>query len=167
LAKRKVLQKSRYNFSKIITITIIVVVIGSVSYYFLNSPQPVNFDEIVFGIPENHYLKSIKKQDGSYAFAIQSMKGGKIAPGINNQLPKISAQKGALVSVHFINEEKSTKGVKSMHNFNIDEFNVHTKNLGYFETDSITFQANKVGTFEFYCSLHPEMKGIITIKDNN
>jgi plastocyanin len=44
-----------------------------------------------------------------------------------------------------------------------DEFNVHTRDLGYFETQTVTFLADKKGTFEYYCTIHPEMKGIIKV----
>jgi hypothetical protein len=67
---------------------------------------------------------------------------------------------GSLQSFHVINEDYETH---SKHNFNIDEFNVHTKDLGYFETQTVTFLADKKGTFEYYCTIHPEMKGIIKV----
>jgi plastocyanin len=36
--------------------------------------------------------------------------------------------------------------------------------LAYYETQTITFVADKTGTFEYYCTIHPEMKGNITIE---
>lgn len=62
--------------------------------------------------------------------------------------------------MHVINEDYETH---SKHNFNIDEFNVHTRDLGYFETQTISFLADKKGTFEYYCTIHPEMRGTIEI----
>jgi hypothetical protein len=38
-------------------------------------------------------------------------------------------QKGGLESIHFINEDYDTH---SKNNFNIDEFKVYSKDLGYF-----------------------------------
>ena len=52
----------------------------------------------------------------------------------------------------------------SKHNINIDEFNVHSRDLGYFESQTITFVADKAGTFKYYCSIHPEMKGEIIVE---
>jgi plastocyanin len=48
---------------------------------------------------------------------------------------------------------------------NVDAFNVHTKDLGYFQSQTITFIANKNGTFPYYCTIHPEMKGLIHVSE--
>jgi len=64
-----------------------------------------------------------------------------------------------------INEDKNQPNNPSKHNLNIDEFNVHTKDLGYFQSESITFLADQTGTFDYYCSIHPDMKGVITITE--
>jgi plastocyanin len=47
----------------------------------------------------------------------------------------------------------------------VDEFNVHTRDLGYFESQSITFIADKAGTFKIYCTIHPEMTGSVVVRD--
>src|SRR5690349_7947018 len=39
------------------------------------------------------------------------------------------------------------------HDFVIDEFNTRTNRLQAGETETITFVANKSGTFEYYCSV--------------
>ena len=75
--------------------------------------------------------------------------------------PVYFLNKGSLESVHLINEDYDTH---SKHNFNIDQFKVHTKDLGYFESQTITFIADKVGTFEYYCTIHPEMRGTVTVE---
>jgi len=71
--------------------------------------------------------------------------------------------KGNIIQIHLINEEKNQPNNPSKHNLNIDEFNVHTKDLDYFQTDEIAFLANKTGTFDYYCSIHQDMKGTITV----
>ena len=43
--------------------------------------------------------------------------------------------------------------VEGFHDFKIDEFGVATKKINGGETDSIEFVADKVGTFEYYCSV--------------
>ena len=43
--------------------------------------------------------------------------------------------------------------VGGMHNFNLDAFNVKTKTINTGESDTVTFTANKKGTFEFYCAV--------------
>ena len=60
-----------------------------------------------------------------------------------------------------INEDYETH---SKHNLNIDALNLRTRDLGYFESQTVTFFPEKTGTFEYYCSIHPEMKGVITIE---
>ena len=45
---------------------------------------------------------------------------------------------------------------------NIDEFDTHTKDLGYFQSQSVIFTTNKTGT----CSIHPEMTGKIIVKSH-
>lgn len=40
-----------------------------------------------------------------------------------------------------------------VHNFNIDELNVHSPMIHSGETNSVEFVASKQGTFEFYCSV--------------
>ncbi|PIN82350.1 MAG: hypothetical protein COV65_06865 [Nitrosopumilales archaeon CG11_big_fil_rev_8_21_14_0_20_33_24] len=84
-------------------------------------------------------------------------------PNAEGASPSIIISKNNLVQIHLINEEINPPDNISKHNLNIDEFNVHTKDLGYFQTDSVTFLANKAGTFDYYCSLHPDMKGTITV----
>lgn len=78
--------------------------------------------------------------------------------------PTWTIPKGNLVTIHLINEITNKPLEKSLHNFNIDAFNVHSKDLGYFDTQSITFLADKSGQFTYHCTIHPEMKGLLTIQ---
>lgn len=86
-----------------------------------------------------------------------------MVPTASGNSPALSVAKGNLVQIHIINEEKNEQNSQSKHNLNIDEFNVHTEDLGYFQTGSVIFLADKAGTFEYYCSVHPEMRGTITV----
>lgn len=141
----------------------IILVFCAIGYYFINSLIPVNTQNIVFSMPTNYDFKTAKNNLGANVFALQN-KGGKTIPGSSNGPRPITLEKDSLVTFHFINEDKNTKDEKSMHNLNVDEFNVHTKTLSYFQTDTVTFQANKAGTFEYYCTIHPEMKGEIIVR---
>lgn len=125
-------------------------------YYLVNSMIPVNGTSPVFDAPSNYYLKSIPTQNGP-SYVSLSTKGGKksFTP---TQKPLITVNRGELVSFHIINEDDQK------HNLNMDEFNVHTKDLGYFESQSITFIADKAGEFKFHCTLHPEMNGTFIVK---
>ena len=59
---------------------------------------------------------------------------------------------GNTVPIHLINEDSETH---SKHNLNIDDFDAHTHDLGYFQSQTITFTPNMTGTFDYYCSIHP------------
>ncbi|MER3408078.1 MAG: hypothetical protein C4292_04840 [Nitrososphaera sp.] len=90
-----------------------------------------------------------------------AVKGMRSSGGAGAVNPTYEFTKGDLQSIHVINEDYDTH---SKHNFNIDEFNIHTKDLGYFESQTVTFLPDKAGTFTYYCTIHPEMKGVITIE---
>ena len=153
---------SKVSRGRVISIVIIASVSILIGFFVLNSFIPVNYDGFVFEPPTNIFLKAVKSQTG-YHFLSQSTKGGKVVPYTEGNSPALSSTKGNLIQIHLINEEKNESSSKSQHNLNIDEFNVHTGDLGYFQTKSVTFLADKTGTFYYYCTIHPEMKGTITI----
>lgn len=141
----------------IATVIAISSAVGLFSYY---SAIPVNGTTPILGLPTNHFIKATHSGSG-FVYVSQgsgSVKGVRSSGG--NASPSFSFTKGNLQAIHLMNEDYETH---SKHNLNIDEFNVHTRDLGYFESQTITFLADKAGTFEYYCTLHPEMKGIITI----
>ncbi len=59
----------------------------------------------------------------------------------------ITVKKGDIVSLTLTNSGKMP------HDWVVDEFDVRTKQIKNGETDSITFVADKTGTFEYYCSV--------------
>lgn len=59
---------------------------------------------------------------------------------------EITVKKGDIVKITF----KNTEG---FHDWNLDEFNAHSKKVKANEEDTITFTADKTGTFEYYCSV--------------
>lgn len=59
---------------------------------------------------------------------------------------EIRVKKGDTVKIILANKE-------GFHDVVIDEFNVATKKISAGQTDSIEFVADKVGTFEYYCSV--------------
>ena len=155
-------KKSKYSKGYIITFISICGVSALIGFFVLNSFHPVNYDGFVFESPTNIFLKALKSSDG-YHYSLQSTRGGKVVPNVAGNSPPLMVSKGNLVQIHLINEEKNESSNPSSHNLNIDEFNVHTGDLSYFQTKSVTFLADKTGTFYYYCSLHPEMKGTITV----
>ncbi|MEX2010513.1 MAG: cupredoxin domain-containing protein [Parcubacteria group bacterium] len=74
----------------------------------------------------------------------------------------IAVKKGDTVQLTFINSA-------GIHDLRIDEFKVATKNLSSGQSETVTFVANKTGTFEYYCSVgnHREMGmiGILTVTE--
>jgi hypothetical protein len=153
----------KFSITKLIGIGMLVV-IATGGYYTYQSLIPANVDYPVFLVPENILIKTGQSADGHYLFSHQSSRGGKQTPRPGITSPTLTITEGNLVSLHIINEIKNTPDQKSLHNFNIDEFNVHSKDLGYFESQSINFLADKSGEYTYYCTLHPEMKGLLIIK---
>ena len=154
-------QSSKISRKNIISVSVILGVGVLIGFFVLHSFTPVNSDTFIFASPTNISLKAVKSSQGNYHY--QATKGGKKLPDAEGASPSIIISKNNLVQIHLINEEINQPDSISKHNLNIDEFNVHTKELGYFQTDSVTFLADKTGTFDYYCSLHPDMKGTITV----
>lgn len=169
-AIRDVRKKQKRQVSKGLTkngliaigaVAAVAVVIGIVGY---NSSIPANGDAPVFGLAANHFIKATHSAKEGYMYVSQSSgsaKGLRSGGGSSSINPSYTLTRGGLQSIHVINEDYETH---SKHNFNIDAFDVHTRDLNYFESQTITFFPEKAGTFEYYCTIHPEMKGVITIE---
>ncbi len=73
----------------------------------------------------------------------------------------LSVNKGDTVKITFKNQS-------GMHDFKIDEFNVSTQRIQGGSEETVTFVANKSGSFEYYCSVGEHramgMKGTLTVK---
>jgi hypothetical protein len=153
----------RSTKNRMITIAALAATVSALGYFGLNSLIPVNGSTPVFAFPSNQYIKAAHDRSG-YVYVSQSsgsVKGVRTNSGGSLINPTYTFQKDELESFHFINEDYDTH---SQHNFNIDEFNVHTHDLKYFESQSITFIADRAGTYRYYCTIHPEMKGNIVIE---
>lgn len=59
---------------------------------------------------------------------------------------QMKVKKGDKIKINFTNSE-------GLHDLVIDEFNAATPQIRAGETASITFTADKTGTFEYYCSV--------------
>lgn len=152
----------RITKNKAIAYGILAVAVAAIGYFGWHAMIPANGTFPVFALPNNH---SIKASHSSSAYHFVSMSSGSVkglrSNGGGNVInPSYVFSKGDLQSIHFINEDRETH---SEHNLNIDAFNVHTKDLHYYESQTINFIPDKSGTFEYYCSIHPEMKGEITV----
>ena len=154
---------------RIITYGMIAAFISGVGIAGYKSMVPTNGNTPIFGIPINHFVKAKYSEGSGYGWISMSSSsskglkssgrgGGGGAAAAN---PSYVFGRGGLQSMHVINEDYETH---SKHNFNIDEFNVHSKDLAYTQSQTVTFIADKAGTFHYYCNIHPEMKGDILIK---
>jgi plastocyanin len=160
--------KTTMTRKRIITYGIIAAIISGVGIAGYKSMIPTNGNTPVFGLPINHYVKAKYSAGSGYAWVrmssgspkgVKSIGEGSAAAAAVN--PSYVLGKGGLQSMHVVNGDYQTH---SKHNFNIDEFNVHSKDLDYTQSQTLTFVADKPGTFHYYCSIHPEMKGDITIQ---
>lgn len=153
----------RMTRQRMIMIAVLAAIISGVGVFSYKSMIPVNGSTPIFGVPNNHFIKATHSTSSGYHWlsvssgSVKSMRSG---GGGNVENPQYDFSKGGLETIHVINEDYTTH---STHNFNIDDFNVHTKDLGYYETQTMTFLADKTGTFQYYCTIHPEMKGEITV----
>jgi len=145
----------------IIGIAIIAVAASAGGYFALGSMIPVNGTTIVFAPPSNIYILATHTDQNGYIFEEQSTRQGKKTLSSGAVDVSIHMIKGELVALHVINEDKDTL---SQMDLNIDEFNVHTKKLNYFQAQTINFVADKIGTFKYYSIIHPEMKGTIIVE---
>lgn len=159
--KPQVSRKTRRN--RIIIIGAIVAIAASVGVFGYFSLIPSNGTTPYLGLATNTYIKTAYQSNGGYMYVSQptgAVKGVRTSSGsvIN---PEYTFAKGQLQAIHLTNEDNETH---SKHNFNIDAFNIHTRDLGYFESQTVTFVPDKAGTYQYYCTIHPEMKGNITIQ---
>ena len=73
----------------------------------------------------------------------------------------ISVKKGDTVKITFVNSGGT-------HDLKIDEFNAATAKLAAGKQETVTFVADKAGTFEYYCSVGSHramgMKGTLTVQ---
>jgi len=143
----------------IITVAIMVALVAGGVYYIWTNSVPINSTTPNFSPASNIYILAIHNADG-YSYDEQSTKTGKKSLSGTNTNPVIHVPKGTLIALHVINEDKDTGSDQDL---NIDAFNVHTKHLKYFEAQTINFVANKEGTYPYYSTIHPEMKGTITV----
>ncbi len=144
----------------IIGIAVIAVAASIGGYFLLGSAIPVNGTTPVLSPPTNIYILATHDSQNGYYYEEQSTRQGKKTLASGAIDASIHVIKGELVSLHVINEDKETT---SQHDLNIDEFNVHTKKLNYFEAQTINFIADKAGTFKYYSTMHPEMKSSLIV----
>lgn len=159
--KQKNKAKSSSSISRGTVIFIaIVVAAGAGVYYLLSTSTPVNSSVPVFGVAYHIYIKGLHDPNQGYVYDQQSTRQGKrsLSNGVIDS--SIHVTKGTLTALSFENWDKDTG---TQMDLNIDAFNVHTGKLSYTQAQTITFIADKEGTYNYYSNLHPEMKGTLTV----
>lgn len=152
----------RITKNKVIAYGIMATAVAAIGYFGWYAMIPANGTFPVFAPRDNHFIKALHSTSGYQYVSISSgsVKGLRSSGGGGIINPEYVFNKGDVQSIHFINEDRETH---SQHNLNIDAFNVHTRDLNYYESQTIDFIPDKSDTFEYYCSIHPEMKGEITV----
>lgn len=155
--------KNRISPKKILVIGILFTFTGLIIYGGINSLKSFN-GNFLLSPPRNFFMKATYLPNEGNVYTSQLTGTAKILnSGAGSKIrynPTITLNQGKTYSIHLINEDSEKH---SKHNLNIDEFGIHTKDLGYFQTQTVTFTTNKAGTFNYYCSIHPEMTGKITV----
>ncbi len=126
---------------------VIAAIIGTVGYLGIANISAKNF-----------YLK-IGSTSHGIGFVEAGKSGKTIGFGSGRSDPILYVNKGDTVTIHIINEAHGEK-----YDLVIPELNVHSKPLGYFETDTVTFVAYKEGEFTFSSTSHPEVKGTLVVQ---
>lgn len=150
-----------------IAAVIIIVVFGIYKHSKKSAPVEMNHDSIVddSGLKMNNNSETAVSEQSTTDTQVATKAGVKefTVNGDNFKFApnNISVNKGDTVTIHF----KNTGG---FHDLKIDEFNVATKQIQSGAEETITFVADKAGTFEYYCSVGSNrsmgMKGTLTVK---
>jgi nitrite reductase (NO-forming) len=113
----------------IIIIVLVVITIG-VSFVFSPKSQevPATNSIVDSNVVEDTQVFDIKGLDYDY------------------DVKEIRVKLGSTVKINFTNTE-------GFHDLVIDEFNAATKQIPVNQSETITFVADKAGTFEYYCSV--------------
>jgi len=166
LINEKNKNKNKITPKKVIVIGILFTVISFI-YGGINSLKSSN-GNFLLSPPRNFFMKATYLPNEGNVYTSQSTGTAKILnSGVGSKIgrnPTITLNQGNSLSLHLINEDLEKH---SRHNLNIDKFGIHTKDLGYFQTQTVTFTANETGTFDYYCSIHPEMTGKIIVANNH
>ena len=141
----------------VIVIVIVVVVIGV--FFFINNnkveaPTDANTGGIGNSMPVPEEGNNVSDTEVVKEFTV-SGKNFAFTPST------ITVQKGDKVKITFINSQ-------GFHDFRIDEFGVAASQKQSPNTEVLEFTADKVGSFEYYCSVGQHrsmgMKGIFKVE---
>jgi nitrite reductase (NO-forming) len=125
--------------NKLFSFIVVLVVIGG-GYYFLKGNS--SFQSVVD--QKKIAPTEMMAQEGVKEFTVTG-------DNFSFDLKEIKVKKGDMVKINFINKE-------GKHDWVVDEFNAATDVIEADQSDSVTFTADKAGTFEYYCSVMEHRK---------
>lgn len=143
----------KFPVAKVAIVGGLIALIGAVAYFGFASRTSV----LPIAGAKNFSLKISNTSKGIAFVSVGT--SGKKSLAIGHNSPTIDVIKGDSVSIHIINEVHGEK-----YDFVIPDLNVHSKMLGYFEADTVTFVADKQGEFVYTSTTHPEMKGLLVVQ---
>lgn len=153
----------------IIGVLIVIAVVGGAYLYLRESFEPATAPE---NSPGENFLESPSQNPtGNSGNGAQNAPAGGVVPSVKEFVVEgknflfssaaITVNKGDTVKITF-------KNAGGTHDFVIDEFNVRTSRVADGASETIQFVADKVGNFEYYCSVgnHRQMgmKGVLTVE---
>ena len=143
---------------KVVSIVVIVIVIvGGVFLFNNKSGAPTEIDEINIVTDQMPVPgENVDEMVASREFTLE-------AKNFSFSLSEIKVKKGETVHITL----KNTEGT---HNWKLDEFSATTKVLQTGQEETIEFVADKVGSFEYYCSIGNHraqgMVGTLIVEEN-
>lgn len=145
------------NATKVVIIVLALVIIGAVAFFFATqqttAPTINEAENQTETIQEEPITDDMQQEVDGDAVVIDIT--GK--DFIFSQ-DTIEVKKGDTVTINFTSEG-------GFHDWVVDEFNAATSQVNTGETSSVTFVADKVGEFEYYCSVmqHRQMGMVGTL----
>ena len=149
--------------NKITAIIIVVVLVGGGLLLFKNrGVAPTDMDiNSNMPVPGNDADEMIVEKDVIETSPTNVKEFSVDAVPFSFSPSTITVNKGDAVRI-------TVKNANGTHDFKIDEFNISTRTLNTGETQTITFVADKAGTFEYYCSIGNHrtmgMVGTLTVR---
>ena len=142
------------NKNIMIGIVVIVLVIAGLGWFMMQGQTPPATTEAPAGTMEQIAMPSDSAMMASPAGAMEST--GSAAEGTTEftvtgtnfkfDVPEIRVKAGDTVTIKFVN-------AGGFHDLVIDEFDVATKQTTGPTEETVTFVADKAGTYEYYCSV--------------
>lgn len=127
----------------------IIAIVAYTGFASKSSPLP--------SVGATNFSLKITNTSNGIAFVGVGTSGKKSVP-VGQTSPTLHVTQGNAITIHIISEVHGEK-----YGFVIPELDVHSKQLGFFEADTVTFVAEKKGEFTYTSTGHPEIKGLLVV----